>query len=189
MGPASRPLPVFSLMTVEVALQELNLDADAGTVVELQDLTVNDLLDLARYGDLDDLNLILGVCEGKKMIESCVDERHTSMVHMAAANGHVQVLKLLLGLPDVLGKMLNLQNLEGNTPLHWATLNSQVEAVRYLLDQGASLETVNGAGRTAWDEAVNRELFTVTAAILEFLEQRSKSETAGSEELLEDSEQ
>lgn len=48
---------------------------------------------------------------------------------------------------------LDAQNAWGNTPLHWASLNGHLEAVKALLAAGANMGTKNKAGHDAIYEA------------------------------------
>ncbi len=48
---------------------------------------------------------------------------------------------------------LNNQNASGNTPLHWASLNGHLEAVKLLIGAGADPTITNKAGHDALYEA------------------------------------
>ena len=49
--------------------------------------------------------------------------------------------------------ILNCQNVSGNTPLHWASLNDHLESVKVLIHAGADPTIVNRAGHDAVYEA------------------------------------
>lgn len=52
--------------------------------------------------------------------------------------------------------ILNLQNRSGNTPLHWAALNSHLEAVKILIAAGANSSVRNKAGHdVVYEAAIN----------------------------------
>lgn len=168
-------------MTIEEGLGRLDLDAD---FVDVEALTGEDLMDFARYGDTEALQTV--VASGFADRLTLVDDRENSLLHMAAANGHDAVASLLLQLPEVRKRTVNLRNCEGNTPLHWAALNGQGSLVRLLLAHGADLKAENAGRQTPWDEAVAREHSEVTAAIIEFLEKHpSGDETAVDTEEME----
>jgi ankyrin repeat protein len=59
------------------------------------------------------------------------DDMQATALHLAADNGDVRVMRLLLGHP---GTEVNLKDRMGFTPLHLAAANGKLEAVRTLLD-------------------------------------------------------
>ncbi len=72
------------------------------------------------------------------------DSHGMTALHWAAAQGHNDIVKLLLDF----GANINLQNAEGNTPLHLAARNGNVSTVRLLLARGANATIVNRQGQT-----------------------------------------
>ena len=154
-------------MTLEHEMNFLDLDSE---LVELKDLKVEDLLDLARYGEFEALQAILDSEYSFKL--ALCDENKVSLLHMVAANGHLECAELLLKSPLVRENCLNSFNIEGNTPLHWGALNSHVSMVRLLLMNGADINIKNYADRTPFEEAVANEKFEITAAMIEFLEKK-----------------
>lgn len=75
-------------------------------------------------------------------------------LHMAAANGHADVIRFLLSKSaDPSPKTRE----GGNTPLHWACLNGRGEATKALLEGGASPSALNSVERTPVDEALGGE--------------------------------
>ncbi|XP_020596139.1 ankyrin repeat-containing protein P16F5.05c-like, partial [Phalaenopsis equestris] len=82
-------------------------------------------------------------------------------LHMAAANGHVDIVEYLIRN----GVDVNTSNTEKNTPLHWACLNGKKEVVRALILAGANVSLLNSYERTPMDEAVARGEMDVVDAI------------------------
>lgn len=91
------------------------------------------------------------------------------LLHYPAANGNLQLVEFLLA---KLGEtqtqpqtqtngsngttaisLVNHQNVNGNTPLHWAALNGHLEVVKALVKAGADPTIVNEAGKDAVVEA------------------------------------
>ncbi|KAL1319565.1 hypothetical protein AAHE18_15G287000 [Arachis hypogaea] len=135
-------------------------EAEANTTVqalpEMMSANVEALLEAARYDDMDDVVILAsnGVPLNSK------DEQ---ALHMAAANGHIEIVEYLIGQ----GVDLNVANEEKNTPLHWACLNGHVEVVKKLIMAGANVGVLNSHERTPMDEAVTRGKLEVMDAINE----------------------
>eukprot|EP00297_Palpitomonas_bilix_P018269 CAMPEP_0113900002 /NCGR_PEP_ID=MMETSP0780_2-20120614/20403_1 /TAXON_ID=652834 /ORGANISM="Palpitomonas bilix" /LENGTH=195 /DNA_ID=CAMNT_0000892349 /DNA_START=282 /DNA_END=869 /DNA_ORIENTATION=+ /assembly_acc=CAM_ASM_000599 len=103
----------------------------------------------ARYSDLEDVKYLLSV--GIDVNER--DEQQRVALHMAAANGDVEVLKVLLAAKGV---DVDAANEAKNTPLHYAALNGHAEAVELLLEAGANPAVENDFGRLPAVEAFTR---------------------------------
>ncbi|CAI5506880.1 unnamed protein product, partial [Closterium sp. Naga37s-1] len=98
-----------------------------------------DLADLlvqgARYGDVEDVAAAL---DGGADAGLADDEGRTAL-HMAAANGHTEIARLLIQR----GAPVNAVNRQGNTPLHWAAVNGRDSMVHLLIAAGASPSALN----------------------------------------------
>ena len=110
-------------------------------------------LDCARYGDQPELL----ECLTEKVQLDCVDQNKCNAIHMCAANGHEEILKILL--EEIKNasqqKITNAVNGSGNTPLHWSTLTNKHECVKILLDFGVDPDLKNEKGEKAFDIAYN----------------------------------
>ena len=108
-----------------------------------------EVLEFARYGELEDLQLYLSAPNASVDFVRPVDG--STALHMAAANGHAAVACALLARG---ARML--PNHAGNTPLHWACLNGHEAAAAALLAApGADVYAKNGAGRSAFTLAIS----------------------------------
>ncbi|KAI5302118.1 hypothetical protein KEM56_001021 [Ascosphaera pollenicola] len=149
-------------------------------------LTIDDIDDLiysARVGDLEALKediTRLGSthnCPPADIIVAAVDRQPESeggtgacLLHYPAANGNIDIVNYLLetlnGTSQAkpspqLSKLIDLRNYSGNTPLHWAAINTQLECVKALVNAGADVRAKNQDGhdaaflaeRTEWDAA------------------------------------
>jgi ankyrin repeat protein len=100
-----------------------------------------ELLECARYGELEDLQALLSVPE---ININFVNSYKNTAAHMAAANNHVDILRALLARgalvrslahfhtnrsPRIVTLQMNEKNESGDTPLHWAALNGQLEGL------------------------------------------------------------
>jgi ankyrin repeat protein len=72
-----------------------------------------------------------------------------SMLHVAAKNGHLSMVKLLLER----GGNIDIQDESGNTALHYATSAGRKDVVKYLLEHGADVSVVNAKEQKAIDYA------------------------------------
>lgn len=106
-------------------------------------------LDGARYGDLESLIQIYKD-NNIEILVNCKTSTGTTALHMACANGHMDIVKFLLY--DI-NNSVNIKNDEGNTPLHWAAINGHLEIVEFLLQNGALSEECNNQGHTSLFEA------------------------------------
>ncbi|KAH7099887.1 ankyrin repeat-containing domain protein [Auriculariales sp. MPI-PUGE-AT-0066] len=138
----------------------------------IPDLTADDAqeaLDCARYGDLDELRPLLTKYSGATLA-TIRDGGGNTLLHMASANGHDDVLSFLLAACSELSPndpsapapatgefnaLLATQNNAGNTPLHWAALNAHLSTAQLLVSHGgpALIDVRNKAGRTPLGEA------------------------------------
>ncbi|KAH9058244.1 ankyrin repeat-containing domain protein [Lactarius vividus] len=114
-----------------------------------------DLILSCRYGDIDDLRSFIERF-GTDSVGNARDENGNTVLHMASANGHTELLDVLL--PIVPSTLLSAQNHAGSTALHWAALNAQLGTARALVGfpagPGADLIDIkNSAGRSPLGEA------------------------------------
>ncbi|KAL8852437.1 MAG: hypothetical protein Q9221_002667 [Calogaya cf. arnoldii] len=124
---------------------------------------IDDLLYLARTNDVHDLKAGIEAIartqqtSSENVILATIDpDNGNGLLHMASANGCLDVLQHLLpsppsSVPSPLN--VNLPNTSGNTPLHWAALNGHLDAVKILLGAGADPTIRNVAGYDAVYEA------------------------------------
>lgn len=131
-----------------------------------------DFLLACRYGELDQ---VLASISGQKSLNSSARDDPFSYrnmagntaLHMACANGHVEIVKILLDNSSLLA--VNSANNEGNTALHWASLNGHEEIVKLLLSKGADADVVNKSGRNALSEAQSRGFEGITILLLQHM--------------------
>ncbi|PYI06112.1 ankyrin [Aspergillus sclerotiicarbonarius CBS 121057] len=129
--------------------------------------TIDDLIYSARAGDLPALQTDLSTLSTQtnstpgQIIAAAIDTlpaeeggSGSSLLHYPAANGNLEILTYLLThltqLPSAEAhKILNHRNYSGNTPLHWAALNTHLECVKALVEGGADVAIKNAAGLDA----------------------------------------
>lgn len=76
-----------------------------------------------------------------------------TVLHLAAMYGHLQILSELLQHPCC-KQLINAQDLDGKTPLHWAVKHGHTECAALLLKSGARLDIANANGDLPFDLAI-----------------------------------
>jgi len=80
------------------------------------------------------------------------DGRNDTALHRLASTGKVDILKMILDWTETKVDV-NAQNKEGNTPLHIACEDNEIQAAMMLIDKGASVEVTNKEEQTPLDLA------------------------------------
>ncbi|GFF42458.1 ankyrin repeat-containing protein YAR1 [Aspergillus lentulus] len=157
------------------------MSTSTSTPVALSFEAIDDLIYDARAGDLETLKADLATqskehnCPESWIIASAIDAEPEAeggtgscLLHFPAANGNAEILNYLLATltaqseaslsAEQVAAVVNHRNHSGNTPLHWAALNTHLECVKALVEAGADIAVKNDAGldaiflaeRTAW---------------------------------------
>ncbi|GMM37979.1 Yar1 protein [Saccharomycopsis crataegensis] len=120
------------------------------------------IVEEARYGELESLQQIFQEIDHKLLLNIKDNVTGSTLIHMSAGNGYLEVVKFLLSLCDSkidkeeLKNFVNLKNASGNTALHWAALNGHLEIVKVLCDEYEADPFVkNDVGHDAIFEAEN----------------------------------
>lgn len=108
-------------------------------------------LDLAaKFGRTDIVQILLGNWPGVPISDLDINRLRSPTVtpmHLAATNGHVEVIKLLLAQ----GFNPNFRTQDGNTALHEAAKFGRAEIIKILMQSGAQSDIKNKSGETALD--------------------------------------
>lgn len=88
----------------------------------------------AREGDLQNLKEIFDEISPKVLVDIKDYITLSTPIHVAAANGHTEVLDYLLSIisKEEAKTLVNAQNESGNTSLHWAAYNGHLEVIELL---------------------------------------------------------
>ncbi|VEU39984.1 unnamed protein product [Pseudo-nitzschia multistriata] len=144
--------------------QELLSQAKELTLEEAQE----EWMESCRYGEVD---VVRALAENfpssqETLIGFVHPDTGNTGLHMASANGHTNVVKLLV---RQYGHSFT-KNASGNTPLHWAAANGKAEVVKFWTSQTIVEVDVlekNAHGRSALTEGFSSQNEDVVAAILE----------------------
>ncbi|KAK3071496.1 ankyrin repeat-containing protein [Teratosphaeriaceae sp. CCFEE 6253] len=152
-------------------------------IIQLTADEIDDLLYFTRANEAQELHQMLAelskryACDTREVLEACLDqETSNTVLHYCAANGLTDLLQSLLGslkTSEQNGKaadrpqLMNRQNQQGNTPLHWAAYNGHLPSVKLLVGAGADMWVKNTAGHLAMFEAERAEKSEVVQYLLE----------------------
>ena len=116
---------------LEIARALLQRNADTERYTKTQRRTA--LYLAAQYNHVDLVNLLL---RNDALPNAAGKMDGATALHKASQQGHEDVIKLLI----MHGAKVNLQDLEGMTPLFWAMQGKQLEAARILVKNGSNPE-------------------------------------------------
>jgi predicted nicotinamide N-methyase len=151
---------------------EISYEEYQDIVSQIKELTLEEAriewMESCRYGDVD---IVRALAESSPSFQhSLVDFVHPETgntgLHMASANGHIGVVKLLV---EHSGHSFT-KNSSGNTPLHWAAANGHASVVEFWTNQSIVKVDVlekNNFGRSALTEGFSSEKEDVIKALLE----------------------
>lgn len=147
---------------------------------------VDDLLYFTRVNEAQDLHQAITEltlkyqCAANDILEACKDpENGNTVLHYCTANGFADLLPSLLSKLGAQAEtkateqgptrspLIDRQNQEGSTPLHWAAYNGHLEVVKLLIGAGANMWTKNAAGHLAMFEAERADRNDVVQYLLE----------------------
>lgn len=106
------------------------------------------LLLTSKYGNLDMMKFLIE----EEKINTMPREKDSgqTLLHLAAANGHNQIIKYLIEKKKL---DMNIKDTNNSTPLHYAAAKNQDEVVKYLIEKGANIKSENNNGYTAFNFA------------------------------------
>jgi len=103
----------------------------------------------------------------KKAVQKMFDEQmtifHSNTLHDNVRKGHLRVVKYCLTLEPM---DLNIQDNDGNTPLHTACENGNIEIAKALLTAGAGANTQDNDGNTPLHTACKNGNIDIAKALL-----------------------
>ncbi len=123
---------------VQFSALDINSEDDEEIeVIYVENLTGNEIVEFARYGEIQIIQELEKLDLLQKLKEA-TDSRGNTALHMASANGHLEVVTFLVKVFSGDTGYMNATNHEQNTALHWAALNGHKEVVEVLLKSGAN---------------------------------------------------
>lgn len=120
----------------QLSLLEIHSDDEEIEVIYVENLSGSEIVEFARYGELQIIEELERLDLLHRLREA-TDSRGNTALHMAAANGHTEVVRFILKAVGDDKAFVNRLNSENNTALHWACLNGHADVVQALLESGA----------------------------------------------------
>lgn len=134
------------------------MSTEAEKITSLSQEEMDCIIYDAREGDLETLKEVFEEVPKSLLLSIKDDITLSTPIHMAAANGHFEVIKYLLSIiPKKDAETLaSQQNESGNTPLHWAAYNGHLSIVQILCEEyNVDVFVKNGSGHDVMYEAEN----------------------------------
>lgn len=134
---------------------------------------IDDVMFDARGGELENIEKFFKAQDKPLEALKEVKDQYTEStpLHYAAANGHIDVVKYLLGLvgedSEAQSALISAQNDSGNTALHWAALNGNLDIVKLLCEAKADPFIKNQSGQDVLYAAENFDKEDVIDYLLE----------------------
>ena len=133
------------------------------SVSKEENLTLEEYyLECARYGELQDLKEAMKDAT-KDFNVNLVDFGGNTALHLASANGFIEVVKYLV---NELHCDINAKNKSLSTPLSWAAFNGQKKVVEFLLEKGADFDTKNINGKKPSELAYDCGYYDISDILL-----------------------
>ncbi|XP_078526030.1 CARD- and ANK-domain containing inflammasome adapter protein-like [Lissotriton helveticus] len=119
---------------------------------------INSIFEALAKGDVSDLEALLEGCD-----VNAVNAFHETLLHVAAANGNVAAIELLIKK----GAKIDAKDRNGRTPLHRASEMGHADAVRALLQAGANLYALDKEGQTPLHLAARNQHMDIMKIMLQ----------------------
>ena len=133
------------------------------SVSKEENLTLEEYyLECARFGELSDLKEAMKDAT-KEFNVNLVDFGGNTALHLASANGFIDVVKYLV---NDLHCDINPKNKSQSTPLSWAAFNGQKAVVEFLLEKGADFDTKNVNGKKPSELAYDSGFYDISDILL-----------------------
>ena len=133
------------------------------SVSKEENLTLEEYyLECARFGELSDLKEAMKDAT-KEFNVNLVDFGGNTALHLASANGFIDIVKYLV---NDLHCDINPKNKSQSTPLSWAAFNGQKAVVEFLLEKGADFDTKNINGKKPSELAYDSGFYDISDILL-----------------------
>jgi hypothetical protein len=127
-------------------------DATQPSPLETNDHRVATLITVLRDGNLGSVKTAIAAI-GKNALNMALDENNNTAIHLVSKNGSNNTREIIQHLVKDIKFDINITNSSGDTALHVAVRDQNLEAVKALLVLGAARNIQNQQGKTPLDIA------------------------------------
>ncbi|KAL9641459.1 hypothetical protein ABK040_013384 [Willaertia magna] len=110
--------------------------------------------DFVQFASIGDERTVIDMIESGTNVNSFDNVTFTALM-TSSYFGHINIVRLLLNQPTII---VNQENKDGNTALHFACMSNQLLIVKLLLNFGANKDIVNNKGELPIDLTTNLEI-------------------------------
>uniref|UniRef100_A0A0D6R704 Uncharacterized protein n=1 Tax=Araucaria cunninghamii TaxID=56994 RepID=A0A0D6R704_ARACU len=146
-----------------MAEEAMEIDVPASTTTNMKD---DDLFKAAESGNLEVFQRLAEDQLQLNRARSIRNEDSRSLLHVAAAAGHHQIVCILGAGVDPSVSGVNSSDEEGWTPLHSAVSSGKDNVVEVLLQAGADVSMANKGGRTALHYAASKGRLNIAQILI-----------------------
>ncbi len=141
----------------------------------------NQLIDLCQLPSLENHANFIEELLGEGADVNVCNSSQEALLHHAAANGDLKIVKLLVKR----GALINKKDDQNRTPLYRAVFNQKLEVVKFLLQSGACIDkTLKVAGNNSKDSTEKEQIKNVLRLTEDLLEILTKNDNKHDELLL-----
>ncbi|WP_028330877.1 ankyrin repeat domain-containing protein [Brachyspira alvinipulli] len=125
--------------------KNINIDSKLDMKVSIDNWFLGGSTPMILAAFMGDANIVTLLLDNKANIRARDGVDGAMAIHLAAANGRNEVIKILLARDP---ELVNVVDNRDNTPLHWAAMKDKKDTIQLLMENGADIEAKDADGWT-----------------------------------------